>query len=56
MNASANTILQILAQEVVESTVDIMYDEYVDEMCAGGEVLMYSAQSYDNDCYAYGGK
>jgi hypothetical protein len=56
MIASANTMLQILAQEVVESTVDIMYNEYVDEMCAGGEMLMYSSQSYDNDCYAYGGK
>ena len=51
---SANTVLQILAQEAVESTVDIMYDEYVDEMCAGNEMLMYSCQSYDNDCIYYG--
>ena len=51
---SANTELQILAQIAVESCVDIIYDEYVDEMCAGNEVLMYSCQSYNNDASFYG--
>lgn len=50
----ANTVCQILAQEVVESCVEIMYDDYIDEYMAGFETLRYSVHSYDNDAIYYG--
>lgn len=50
----ANTICQMIAQEVVDSKVEIMYDDYIDEYMAGYEILQYSVQSYNNDAAFYG--
>ena len=50
----ANTACQILAQEVKESYVEMIYDDYIDEFMAGYEQLQYAAQSYDNDTFFYG--
>lgn len=50
----ANTVCQMIAQEVVESKVEIMYDDYIDEYMAGYETLQYSVQSYNNDAVYYG--
>ena len=50
----ANTVCQMIAQEVVDSKVEIMYDDYIDEYMAGYETLQYSVQSYNNDAVYYG--
>jgi len=50
----ANTVCQMIAQEVVDSKVEIMYDDYIDEYMAGYEILQYSVQSYNNDAAFYG--
>lgn len=50
----ANTVCQMIAQEVVDSNVEIMYDDYIDEYMAGYETLQYSVQSYNNDAVYYG--
>lgn len=49
-----NSELQQLAQEYIEQVVDIIYDDYVDALCANEEMLRYAAYSYDNDAQYYG--
>ena len=49
-----NTELQLLAAEVREAVVDAMFEDYIDEILANEELLMYATNSYDNDCIYYG--
>jgi len=54
MIVNINSELQLLAQEAADAVVDAMFDDYIDEMMANEELMMYAAQSYDNDCVYYG--
>lgn len=47
-------MLQIANQEAIDESVDIQYNDYIDEFMAGYEQLQYAAQSYDNDAICYG--
>jgi hypothetical protein len=49
-----NTELQLLAAEVYEAVVNAMFEEYIDEILANEELLMYATNSYDCDCIYYG--
>ena len=49
-----NTELQLLAAEVYEAVVDVMFEDYIDEILANEELLMYVTNSYDCDCIYYG--
>jgi hypothetical protein len=51
-----NTELQLLAAEVYEAVVQVMYEDYIDEMLSNEELLMYASNSYDCDCFYYGMK
>lgn len=51
-----NAELQILAQDVYDDAVQVMFDEYIDELLANEELLMYASNSYDCDCIYYGMK
>ena len=56
MISAANSVLQILRNEAVEQKVDMVYDDYIDEIMAGYEELNYSVWSYDVDAICYGEK
>jgi hypothetical protein len=49
-----NLLLRDLAQLSIDEQTDIMYDEYVDALCANEEMMRYAAYSYDNDAIYYG--
>lgn len=49
-----NAELQLLAQESYEAAVQVMYEDYIDELLANEELLMYATNSYDCDCVYYG--
>lgn len=49
-----NTLLRELADEVVEEQVEIIYSEYIDELCANEEMMCYASYSYDRDAQYYG--
>lgn len=51
---NVNTELQLLAQQVYEDVVDILYEDYIDELLANEEMIRYASYSYDNDCQYYG--
>ena len=56
MNDNINAELQLLAREASESVVDVMFEDYIDEMLSNEELLMYASNSYDCDCFYYGMK
>lgn len=49
-----NKYLKDIAQETLDQIVDLEYDQYIDEMCANHEMMLYAAHSYDNDAQCYG--
>lgn len=49
-----NAELQILAQEAYDAVVDLMFEDYINEILANEELLMYATNSYDCDCVYYG--
>ncbi len=49
-----NAELQILANEAREAVVELMFEDYIDEMLANHELMMYASNSYDCDCVYYG--
>lgn len=51
-----NMELKALAAYNLELETKAMYDEMVNEMCAGFEMLEYAARSYDADAVSYGMK
>lgn len=51
-----NAELQLLAQEVYDAAVQVMYEEYIDELLSDDLLLMYATNSYDCDCIFYGMK
>ena len=56
MISAANTALTIIRNQAIEEQIDIVYDDYIDEMMAGYEQLNYSVWSYDVDAICYGEK
>lgn len=51
-----NTELQLIAQEACDAVVEAMFEDYIDEILANEELLMYATNSYDCDCFYYGMK
>lgn len=49
-----NGLLQILAEDHIDSIVDAQYDDMTAEFSAEFEMINYAAASYDNDAIAYG--
>lgn len=49
-----NAELQLLAEEVYDAEIQAMYEDYIDEVLANEELLMYASNSYDCDCIYYG--
>lgn len=56
MNDVINHELQLLAQESYGAVVDLMFEDYIDDVLANEELLMYASNSYDCDCFYYGTK
>lgn len=56
MISAANTALAILRNQAIEDEIDVVYEEFIDEMMAGYEQLNYSVRSYDADAICYGEK
>lgn len=51
-----NMELKAIADYNLEMEIKVIYDEMVNEMCAGFEMLEYAARSYDADAVSYGMK
>jgi len=49
-----NAELRLLAQDVNDAVVDVMFEEYIDEILANDELMKYASNSYDCDCVYYG--
>jgi len=49
-----NAELRSLADASYDAIVDVMFEEYIDEILANEELLMYASNSYDCDCIYYG--
>ena len=49
-----NTLLRDLAQIAIDEQVEIVYNDYVDALCANEEMMRYAAYSYDMDAVSYG--
>jgi hypothetical protein len=49
-----NTLLRDLAQLAIDEQVEIVYNDYVDALCASEEMMRYAAYSYDMDATYYG--
>ena len=49
-----NAELQLIAQEAYDAVVDVMFEDYIDEILANEELLMYATNSYVCDCIYYG--
>jgi hypothetical protein len=49
-----NTELQLIAQEAYDAVTQAMYEDYIDEILANEELMMYASNSYDCDCVYYG--
>ena len=51
-----NMELKAISYGIYKNNVDMMYEDMVNEMCAGFEMLEYAARSYDADAVSYGMK
>lgn len=49
-----NGLLQILAEDHIDSIVDAQYDDMTAEFSASFEMMNSAAASYDNDAIVYG--
>ena len=51
---NVNTLLRDLAQLAIDEQAEIVYNEYVDALCANEEMMRYASYSYDMDATYYG--
>lgn len=49
-----NSLLRDIAAAALAEQVEVVYNEFVDALCANEEMMRYAAYSYDNDAVYYG--
>ena len=49
-----NMLLAQIAEEEQQDVIDAEYESYMDNMMAQYNMMLYEAQSYDNDAIFYG--